>query len=57
MKKMISVVNVKQIDGVWILGYSLDKHTISSVPIGHNEFGHMQFDTVRSEAGEALFSA
>lgn len=38
-----------------MLGYSLDKHTISSTPIGNNEYGHMQFDTVRSEAGEALF--
>ncbi|MFA5985531.1 MAG: ComF family protein [Methylococcaceae bacterium] len=48
-------VNIKRIDGVWTLGYSLDKHTTSSTPIGHNEYGHMQFDTVRPEAGEALF--
>ena len=37
------------------MGYSLDKHTISSTPIGPNEWGHMQFDTIRPEAGEALF--
>ena len=48
-------VNVKQISGGWDLGYSLDKHTISSTPIGPNEWGHMQFDTIRPEAGEALF--
>lgn len=48
-------VNIKKIDGAWKLGYSLDKHTLSSTPIGYNEFGHMQFDTVRPEAGEALF--
>lgn len=48
-------VNIKEIIGVWTLGYSLDKHTISSKPIGHNEFGHMQFETIRPEAGEALF--
>ena len=48
-------VNVKRIDGVWKLGYSLDKHTTSSTPIGYNQYGHIQFDTVRSEAGEALF--
>ncbi len=48
-------VNVKQIYGEWDLGYSLDKHTISSTPIGPNEWGHMQFDTIRSEVGEALF--
>jgi len=48
-------VNIKEIAGVWKLGYSLDKHTISSTPNGYNQFGHMQFDTVRPEAGEALF--
>lgn len=48
-------VNIKEICGNWKLGYSLDKHTISSTPIGHNQFGHMQFDTVRPEVGEALF--
>jgi len=48
-------INIKRIDGVWTLGYSLDKHTISSTPIGYNEYGHMQFETIRPEAGEALF--
>ena len=48
-------VNIKEISGVWTLGYSLDKHTISSTPKGYDNFGHMQFDTVRPEAGEALF--
>ncbi len=48
-------VNVAQLQGNWDLGYSLDKHTISSTPIGYNEYGHMQFDTIRPEAGDALF--
>ena len=48
-------VKIKQINGIWTLGYSLDKHTTRSIPIGPNQFGHMQFDTVRPEAGEALF--
>ena len=48
-------VNIKKIEGNWTLGYSLDKHTIRSTPIGYNEYGHMQFDTERPEAGEALF--
>lgn len=48
-------VNIKALEGVWTLGYSLDKHTVSSTPIGQNEYGHMQFDTVRPEAGEALY--
>ena len=33
----------------------LDKHTLSSVPIGANQYGHMQFETTRSEVGEALY--
>lgn len=47
--------NVREIQGVWNSGYSLDKHTISSTPIGYNEYGYMQYNTLRSEAGEALF--
>ena len=48
-------VNIKQLQGTWNLGYCLDKHTTSSTPIGPNASGYMQFDTVRPEAGEALF--
>lgn len=44
-------VNIKEISGVWNSGYSLDKHTISSTPKGNNDYGHMQYDTVRSEVG------
>ncbi len=47
--------NIKQLNGNWDLGYALDKHTISSDFIGHNEYGRPMFDTVRPEAGEALF--
>lgn len=48
-------VNVQQIDGNWDLGYSLDKHVLSSVFLGYNQWGHPEFDTTRTEAGEALF--
>lgn len=48
-------VNVKQILGNWDLGYSLDRQTLTSTPLGYNEFGHMQFETIRPPAGEALF--
>lgn len=48
-------VNVKQICGKFDQGYALDKHTLYSNPIGENEQGHMQFDTKRTEAGEAVF--
>lgn len=48
-------VNYKKMDGVWDLGYSLDKHIISSTPDGHNEWGYPKYKTIRTEAGEALF--
>lgn len=48
-------VNIMKLNGNWDLGYSLDKHIISSVPIGENQFGHMMFDTQRTEIGESLF--
>lgn len=48
-------VNIKQIFGKFDQGYALDKHTLYSTPIGENEQGHMQFDTKRTEAGEAVF--
>lgn len=48
-------VNIEEISGIWKYGQSLDKHTISSTLIGYNEYGYMQFDTTRSEVGEALF--
>lgn len=44
-----------QIVGHWQSGISLDLHTTSSTPIGYNEFGHMQFDTVRPEVAELLY--
>ncbi len=55
LREIAMKVNIKKIEGNWTLGYSLDKHTICSTPIGYNEYGHMQFDTERPEAGEALF--
>ncbi|SRR5579875_122943 len=45
----------RKIPGRWRDGYALDLHTLSSTPIGYNEFGHMQFDTKRSELGELLY--
>lgn len=47
--------NVQRIFGNWDIGYSLDKHSLSSVFIGNNEFGHPMFDTTRTEVGEALY--
>lgn len=45
----------KEIKGSWDQGYVLDAHTISSTMIGYNEFGHPEFDTLRSELGEMVY--
>ena len=44
----------ESIRGPWTEGFVLDKHVVSSVPIGY--LGqHMQFDTVRSVLGELVY--
>lgn len=48
-------VLIKKLEGSWDAGYALHKHTLSSTYLGENEYGHPQFDTTRSEPGEALF--
>lgn len=48
-------VNLKQIRGPWDDGYVLDKHSVKSEYAGDNEWGHAQFKTERTEAGEAVF--
>ncbi|MBJ3813698.1 ComF family protein [Shimwellia pseudoproteus] len=47
--------NIRQINGRWDLGYAMDKHIVSSIYIGDNEYGHPQFETNRTPAGEALY--
>ncbi|MDI2113791.1 ComF family protein [Commensalibacter nepenthis] len=48
-------VNMKSISGNWHSGFVMDKHTLRSIPVGENQWGHMQFEKERSEVGEALF--
>lgn len=49
--------NILEIDGPWEIGLTLDVHTVSAQFLGHNSAGHAQFDTKRSEIGEALYQA
>ncbi len=51
---MVSI-NPKKIEGDWASGVALDVHTISSTYLGPNEFGHDQYETIRSEIGELLY--
>lgn len=48
-------INPKKIVGNWRSGIALDFHTTSSTPIGHNEAGYMQFETIRPEIAELLY--
>jgi len=48
-------INPIKLIGEWDEGYALDRHTISSEPIGEDVYGHMQFETRRSELGELLY--
>jgi predicted amidophosphoribosyltransferase len=48
-------VALREIVGPWDQGWVLDKHTLKSTYLGDDAQGHPQFDTVRSEAGEATF--
>lgn len=43
------------IKGRWHTGIALDYHTMSSRPIGSDDAGHMQFETVRPEIAELLY--
>src|SRR6266702_1752415 len=54
---VLMVVNIhpQEIFGNWKSGIALDFHTTSSTPIGYNESGYMQFDTVRPEIAELLY--
>jgi len=48
-------INPMEIRGNWDKGFVLDFHVLSSTPIGENIYGHMEFDTVRTELGELIY--
>lgn len=48
-------VHPQIITGLWKAGCALDLHTTSSTPVGENQFGHMQFETVRPAIAELLY--
>jgi predicted amidophosphoribosyltransferase len=43
-----------KITGNWIKGFSYDVHTLDSVYLGTDEYGHARFDTTYSEMGELV---
>jgi competence protein ComFC len=48
-------INPTKVAGRWSNGSTLDVHTTSSELIGHDEYGHPQFASKRSELGELLY--
>ncbi|MDO9165228.1 MAG: ComF family protein [Rhodoferax sp.] len=48
-------VNLRKLIGNWNSGYALDKHMLSSTYTGVDQYGHDQFDNVRTEIGEATY--
>lgn len=44
-----------KITGNWKKGRAFDKHTLSSDYLGVDEYGHNQWDTIRSEMGELVY--
>lgn len=55
MRRNMVEFQPRQIIGKWKQGFALDLHTLSSTPLGYNEYGHLQFDTIRSELGNLLY--
>jgi competence protein ComFC len=51
----VVATNPRTLRGAWAAGFALDWHTLKSVPIGQNQFGHMQFDTTRPPVGQMLY--
>ena len=51
---MIDISPIK-LQGEWDFGYALDLHIVSSEYIGDDEYGHPQYDTIRTEMGELLY--
>lgn len=48
-------VSLRRIQGPWDDGWVLDKHSISSTPVGTYPNGRTMFDTKRTEVGEATY--
>lgn len=48
-------ISPRKIKGRWKQGWVLELHSTDSNFLGHDEFGHPQFETVRTEVGELLY--
>lgn len=48
-------IKPRKIRGSWVDGYALDLHSTGATFLGHNEFGHPEFQTHRTEMGELMY--
>jgi len=48
-------IDPRKLRGPWNDGYALDFHTLSSVFLGHDAYGHPKFDTKRSPVGDLIY--
>jgi predicted amidophosphoribosyltransferase len=56
MSSAIRIVEMSiEIKGRWKKGFAHDVHTLSSVYMGADEYGHDHWDTTRSEMGELVY--
>ncbi|MBN1899940.1 ComF family protein [Candidatus Sumerlaeota bacterium] len=51
----MATIKPREIHGKWHSGFYLDEHTIKSVFLGYDSFGHTIFNTQRTELGELLY--
>lgn len=43
------------VEGPWVEGFVLDRHTIKSIYLGDDDFGKPRFDTTRTALGERVY--
>ncbi len=53
---VVVAINPMKLDGPWTAGYVLERqHTVSSEFLGHDSFGHPQFDSKYSALGDLVY--
>lgn len=54
-KHIHGTIDPRPLKGPWCEGYALDVHSTGSEFLGYDEYGHEQFDTMRTDVGELLY--
>jgi competence protein ComFC len=54
-RQAVVAIKPTRIKGRWREGFALDYHTLRSLYLGDDEYGHPQFETERSPIGELLY--